>query len=81
MTCMLVCLQVIGVVYRNTPYLLRTEENEIGYMFFDFLINFLGFAMPFPICLSQSVPAFAIGLLGYIPPIIALVTAFTYTFW
>lgn len=38
----------------------------------------LGFAMPFPLCLHEDLPVVLVALLGYIPPLLATVTAIAY---
>lgn len=73
--------QVIGVIYRNTPYLIQIESTGSTLLFLDFLINMLGFAMPFPVCFYEGVSAFHTAFLGFIPPIIATLTAILYSCW
>lgn len=71
---------MVGVIYRSTPYL----SDSVGgsrILFFDFLVNFLGFAMPFPVCLHQNLPVEVVAFLGYIPPLLALTTAVLYIIW
>ena len=69
---------MVGVIYRSTPYF--NEEGSSG-AFFDFVANMFGFAMPIPLCISESLPAYAVALLGYVPPGLAIVTAITYGLW
>ncbi len=66
------------MIYRSTPYL---NEDESSNAFFDFFVNALGFAMPFPLCLHENLPVIAVAFLGYIPPLLAMFTAFAYWFW
>jgi hypothetical protein len=73
-------LQVIGVIYRSTPYLLETATGSVR-SFFDFLVNVFGFAMPFPVCLHENLPVVVVALLGYIPPLLAIITAIAYAVW
>ena len=71
--------QVIGVIYRNTPYIIQNESYGASVIFLDFVINMLGFAMPFPVCFYKNVSAFATAFLGFFPPIIAALTAIVYS--
>ena len=73
-------LQVIGVIYRSTPYLSDSTTGVSG-RFFDFLVNVFGFAMPFPVCLHENLPVVVVALLGYIPPLLAISTAIAYAVW
>ena len=69
--------KVIGVIYRSTPYL--TSSSSVA---FDLLVNFFGFAMPFPVCLHKSLRSVVVvALLGYVPPLLALITAIVYGVW
>ena len=77
---MCVHLQVIGVIYRSTPYLLTSTTGSFR-GFFDFLVNVFGFAMPFPVCLHEDLPVVVVALLGYVPPLLATVTAIAYAVW
>ena len=99
--------QVIGLIYRNAPYLIGQNNwvtvyvihiitityvhimqysnyNNISaffslqYTFFDFIINLLGFSLPFQVCPAENVPAFGIALLGFVPPLLATSVAFIY---
>ncbi len=78
-----VSIQVIGVVYRNTPYLLQENTDSTTVRFFDFFLNSFGFAMPFPICLwpDNRVPTYGMAFIGYIPPFLVLSTAGIYICW
>ena len=58
-----------------------TSHTHTQYKFFDFLINMLGISLPFPICFLEGVPALSVAFLGFIPPLIALVTASIYACW
>lgn len=72
---------MIGVIYRNTPYLIQNEHSGTAVQFLDFLINMLGFAMPFPVCFYEGVSAFGTAFLGFFPPVIATLTAVFYSCW
>lgn len=65
------------MIYRSTPYLLTSSASS----FFDFLVNVFGFAMPFPVCLHEDLPVVVVALLGYVPPLLATVTAIAYAVW
>ena len=54
---------------------------HIQYAFFDFLINMLGFSLPFSVCLWENLPAAGVAVLGFVPPVIATITAIFYIFW
>ena len=68
------------MIYRSTPYLFDSSSGTLG-QFFDFLVNMLGFAMPFPVCLYEELPVVAVAFLGYIPPLLATITAVAYGLW
>lgn len=73
---------MVGVIYRSTPYLIdQTRTKNTALEFYDFLINALGFPMPFKVCLHQDAPIVVVALLGYIPPALAILTAVIYGFW
>lgn len=74
----LLYVQVVGVIYRSTPYL---NEREYSNQFFDFLVNLFGFSMPFPLCFHDRLPVTVVALLGYVPPAMAILTAVAYGFW
>jgi len=69
---------VVGVIYRSTPYL--TDDQSFN-AFFDFTVNVLGFALPFPLCMHKSLDVLTVAILGYVPPLLALLTAVAYWFW
>ncbi len=73
-------MQVIGVIYRSTPYLFEGNSTSLG-RFTDFIVNVFGFAMPFPVCLHENLPVVVVALLGYIPPLLAIITAVAYYVW
>ena len=74
--------KVIGVIYRSTPYLINAVNSSSSSIAFDLVVNFLGFAMPFPVCLHKSLRSVVVvALLGYIPPLLALITAIVYGVW
>lgn len=73
-------MKVIGVIYRSTPYLLNGTSGSLR-SFFDFLVNMFGFAMPFPVCIHEDLPVVVVALLGYIPPLLATITAIAYAVW
>lgn len=42
------------------------------------MLNLLGFSVPIPLCLWEGVTAQYVALLGYIPPVLALLTIIGY---
>lgn len=67
--------QVIGLIYR--PYVVvQTTSNSTDVL--GILVNLLGFSVPIPLCLSTTMQAHHVGLLGYISPILALLTVSGY---
>ena len=62
-------------------HLYFSHNAHMQFAFFDFLINMLGFAMPIPVCLWENLPALGVAFLGFIPPVIATVTAIFYVIW
>ena len=71
---------MIGVIYRNTPYLIQSEDTKAAAVF-DFILNMLGFAMPIPFCFYENVSAFGAAFLGFFPPLIGTLTAISYSCW
>ena len=60
------------------PSYTHTHTHTPQYLFFDFV---LGFSLPFPVCLWEGIPAWGMAFLGFIPPLIATVTAVLYVLW
>lgn len=72
--------QVVGVIYRSNPNLFGSTSGSLP-TFFDFLVNMLGFVMPFPVCFHREVPVVLVALIGFVPPLLATVTAVAYGIW
>ncbi|CAI8022052.1 hypothetical protein GBAR_LOCUS12976 [Geodia barretti] len=66
--------QVIGLIYRNAPYLVGQNDSNA-------LFDTLGFSLPFQLCPAENIPAFGIALLGFVPPLLATSVAIIYIFF
>ncbi|XP_065897695.1 uncharacterized protein [Dysidea avara] len=66
--------QVIGLIYRNRPYLAQTS----GFVYV--LANLLGFSLPIPSCFLKNMSALNVALLSLVPPLLVTITILLYVF-
>ena len=67
--------EAIAFTFTHTHTHTHTHTQVVGIM-----VNLLGFSVPIPLCISKNLKAHHIALLGYISPILALVTVAGYIF-
>ena len=68
--------QVIGLVYR--PYSVG-QSAQIDFDPLSIFLNLLGFSLPIPLCLSNSIKANYMALFGFITPVLIIFCIAAYT--
>lgn len=66
-------VQVIGLVFGPYSIIVPPELKKFG-----FFLDLLTFGLPLPFCLGKGLPTFAVALIGFVTPLLALTVAILY---
>ena len=77
--CMMYTFGIVLTYIRLHLLFAHTFSSVQSLTFVRYVVNILGFSLPFPVCISVNIDTHWVVLLSFVPPILVSITIFLYS--